>query len=45
MVPVEGLLDAVPNENGEGYCTACFTGNYPVEVDFDASKLAYEEMG
>lgn len=42
---VEGLLESVPNENGEGYCTACFTGNYPVEVDFDASKLAYEEMG
>ena len=42
---VEGLLDSVPNDNGEGYCTACFTGNYPVEVDFDASKLAYEEMG
>ncbi len=42
---IEGLLDAVPHENGEGYCTACFTGNYPVEIDSDASKLALEEMG
>ena len=42
---VEGLLDAVPHDDGEGYCTACFTGNYPVEVDLDASKLAFEELG
>ncbi len=42
---IEGLLDAVPHENGEGYCTACFTGNYPVEIDSDASKLALEEIG
>jgi amidophosphoribosyltransferase len=40
---VEGLLDAVPHSNGEGYCTACFTGNYPVEVDFGTKKLAFEE--
>ena len=42
---VEGLLSAVPHDNGEGYCTACFTGNYPVEIDSMASKLALEEMG
>lgn len=42
---IEGLLDAVPHENGEGYCTACFTGNYPVEIDSDATKLALEEIG
>jgi amidophosphoribosyltransferase len=42
---IEGLLDAVPHENGEGYCTACFTGNYPVEIDSEANKLALEEMG
>lgn len=40
---VEGLLDAVPKENGECYCTACFTGNYPVEIDLKASKLALED--
>ncbi len=40
---VEGLLDAVPHDDGEGYCTACFTGNYPVEFDTSASKLSFEE--
>jgi amidophosphoribosyltransferase len=34
---VEKLLDSVPscNKRGEeiGYCTACFTGNYPVPID------------
>ena len=42
---VEGLLDAVPNEDGEGYCTACFTGDYPVEIETSADKLAFEELG
>lgn len=42
---IQGLLETVPNENGEGYCTACFTGDYPVEIDSDANKLALEEMG
>lgn len=42
---IEGLLDAVPHDDGEGYCTACFTGNYPVEIDTDATKLALEELG
>lgn len=34
---VEKLLDSVPhcNKRGDeiGYCTACFTGNYPVPID------------
>jgi amidophosphoribosyltransferase len=34
---VEKLLASVPHRNtkGEsiGYCTACFTGNYPVPID------------
>jgi len=42
---VNGLLDAVPHGNGEGYCTACFTGNYPVEIDSQTTKLAFEELG
>lgn len=42
---MEGLLETVPHDNGEGYCTACFTGNYPVEIDSEANKLALEEMG
>jgi len=42
---IEGLLDSVPHDDGEGYCTACFTGNYPVEIDSEAGKLALEEIG
>lgn len=36
----EGLVNAVKtaNPSGHGYCTACFTGNYPVPVDFGVEK-------
>ncbi|MBD3167584.1 amidophosphoribosyltransferase, partial [bacterium] len=30
---VEMLLESVRRTEGQGYCTACFTGNYPVPVD------------
>ncbi|RPI69575.1 MAG: amidophosphoribosyltransferase [Ignavibacteriae bacterium] len=40
---VEGLMDAVPSGPGIGYCTACFTGNYPVAIDVDAGKMVTEE--
>ena len=40
---VEGLMDAVPSGPGIGYCTACFTGNYPVPIDVDAGKMVTEE--
>lgn len=39
----EGLLDSVPQGPGIGYCTACFTGDYPVQIETGASKLAFEE--
>lgn len=39
----KGLLDSAPQEDGIGYCTACFTGNYPVQIDLGATKLAFEE--
>ena len=29
FLSIEGLLDCVPPD---GYCTACFTGSYPVEI-------------
>nr|MBA3502607.1 hypothetical protein [Deltaproteobacteria bacterium] len=29
----EGMMMAVTgNESGKGYCSACFTGNYPVAL-------------
>ncbi len=27
------LMESVPQEEGIGYCTACFTGIYPVEIE------------
>lgn len=29
----DDLLASVPQECGEGYCTACFSGKYPIPVD------------
>jgi len=40
---VQGLMDAVPHVPGTDYCTACFTGNYPIQIDIEASKLVAEE--
>jgi amidophosphoribosyltransferase len=39
---LEGLLDSVPKE-GHGYCTACFSGEYPVPVEDSPSKTEYDE--
>ncbi len=35
---LEKLLEAAPKDAGRSYCTACFTGNYPIPVDTDATK-------
>lgn len=35
---IEDLLASVPGENGANYCTACFSGKYPVKVDTGQSK-------
>jgi amidophosphoribosyltransferase len=39
---IDKLLESVPHVNSEGkpigYCTACFTGNYPVPIDEIAEK-------
>jgi amidophosphoribosyltransferase len=35
---IDDLLASVPQENGERYCTACFSGVYPVPVDDQQSK-------
>ncbi len=36
----DGLVEAVKkaNPSGKDYCTACFTGNYPVPVNFGIEK-------
>ncbi|MDZ7373261.1 MAG: amidophosphoribosyltransferase [candidate division KSB1 bacterium] len=38
---VEGLLGAVPHDKG-GYCTACFTGEYPVPPEAGIDKYQLE---
>jgi amidophosphoribosyltransferase len=35
---IDDLLASVPHENGASYCTACFSGNYPVRVETNHSK-------
>lgn len=40
---MEKLLEAAPKKNGASYCTACFSGNYPVSVDTGASKNANDD--
>ena len=38
---VEGLLKSVSASNA-GFCSACFTGNYPIPVQLEMDKLALE---
>jgi len=38
---LEGLLNSVPQENA-GYCTACFSGDYPVPIEEQLAKKQYE---
>ncbi len=35
---IEELLASAPTENGEQYCTACFSGKYPIPIDLQQSK-------
>jgi amidophosphoribosyltransferase len=30
---LEAMLNAMPKDNGQAYCTACFSGEYPVDVE------------
>lgn len=39
---LEKLLESVPNEHGESYCTACFSGQYPIPVEAEARKDQYD---
>jgi amidophosphoribosyltransferase len=35
---IDELLSAAPHEAGESYCTACFSGKYPIPVDVRQMK-------
>ncbi len=39
---VDGLMKVVGGSNG-GFCNACFTGNYPVPVQLELTKLVLKE--
>jgi amidophosphoribosyltransferase len=39
---IEGLMKVVGGTHG-GFCSACFTGNYPVPVQLELTKLALEK--
>jgi len=36
----DGMMKAVGRS--EGYCTACFNGQYPLEVNFEVVKTGFE---
>jgi amidophosphoribosyltransferase len=37
---LEGMMKAVSRE--DGFCQACFTGNYPIQVDMETVKTGFE---
>lgn len=39
---LENLLASVPTEGGQSYCTACFSGEYPTDVEADVSKDVFD---
>jgi amidophosphoribosyltransferase len=41
FLSLEGMMRAVGRS--EGYCQACFTGNYPVPVDLNIAKTGFEK--
>ena len=40
---LDGLIQAIDN-GGSGFCTGCFTGRYPVDIDLSQTKYALEEL-
>ncbi len=37
------LLETAPYDEGTGYCTACFDGNYPIPINTDTTKNSLED--
>jgi amidophosphoribosyltransferase len=44
FLSLEGMMRAVGRADGSevGYCNACFTGRYPLEVGEAQAKLSFE---
>ncbi len=39
---IDEMLEAVSEANSDNFCTACFSGNYPTEIDLNFKKEMYE---
>jgi amidophosphoribosyltransferase len=39
---IEKMLESVPSDEKKGYCTACFSGIYPVPIEKGMSKTEHE---
>ncbi|MHB1687532.1 MAG: amidophosphoribosyltransferase [Ignavibacteriaceae bacterium] len=39
---IDEMLEAVSEANSNNFCTACFSGNYPTDVDVSFKKEIYE---
>jgi amidophosphoribosyltransferase len=42
FLSLEGMMKAIGRSSG--YCNACFTGKYPLEVNFSQTKTGFERM-
>lgn len=42
FLDVDDLPYIIPQRNVKGYCDACFSGNYPMDVPDEKDKLAFE---
>jgi amidophosphoribosyltransferase len=40
FISLEGMMSAIGRQ--DGYCNACFTGSYPIQVDLEVSKTGFE---
>ncbi len=40
---IDELLDAMVEQEPEHFCTACFSGNYPTDINSSINKEVYEE--
>ena len=42
FLSLDGMMRAIAGERTGGYCDACFTGAYPIEVSQAQPKLGFE---
>jgi amidophosphoribosyltransferase len=41
FLSLDGMMQAVGRKTG--YCTACFTGRYPIEIEPTSTKMDFEK--